>query len=623
MDKTWISAQQVVLNDGMNSAFKPDQIGQNQAAWGLNATIRDGKAKTRDYKLVQRATMPKGLVQGVGYFSQQNGVFVASIWGQLWRIVPSGVNIAVDSIPLAWRNGATNAQAWFCETAGSLVIQDNESAPIIFDGSTARRSNIFGNEVPIGSMMAYGNGRLAVVVDNNNVEVGNITSNVFQSELQFTETTYLSGGGAFFFNKPVAGLAFLPVNNTATGFGSLVVLGQRYANTLGLQITARELWDTIPGFEQVLLPTIGVAGQAAIVSVNQDLYWRSNTGDIWSLRSAEWDALSPGNAPISREVARITDYETESLLTYSSGIFFDNRILFLASPTHNIFGGVCYSNIISLDAAPLATMRGKSPPSYDGVAGGLQFTSIFAGQIEGVERAFVISTDVDLENRLWEIMPNTETDAFFFCSGSTMLSSGSTYIASGSTVLVNNPVTTYVETRRFDFQLPGQKKQIMRCDLWPTDIQDTCEISVYWRADNRTQWNFWDTVTVCAQMTNNDGEWLNLAAQERGQVISLSAPGGNDNIDNQALTVGYGFQVRIVWNGYLLMDRIQLWARPLDQTAYSNIPDITQQCLQNVVTNNDITYSIPVGGLGDAYNDQAGNVYVDQYGIPYTQQPPA
>jgi hypothetical protein len=43
--------------------------------------------------------------------------------------------------------------------------------------------------------------------------------------------------------------------------------------------------------------------------------------------------------------------------------------------------------------------------------------------------------------------------------------------------------------------------------------------------------------------------------------------------------------------------------------------------LQNVIANNNISYCIPVGGLGSAYTDQAGNVYTDQFGIPYTTQP--
>lgn len=612
MDASWRPQDQVVLNDGINSAFRPDQIGQNQAAWALNATIREGKPRTRDYKLVQRATLPKGLLQCSGYFSVQGGSFIVSIWGQLWRILVNGNTVSVVPIPLDWRNSDTLYQAWMCETAGSFLVQDGQSASIIFDGSVARRSNIFNNEVPVGTAMAYGNGRLAVVVDGNQIQVGNITTNLPQSELQFTETTYLSGGGSFFFPKGITGLAFLPVNNTNTGFGSLIVFGDLFANSLRLDITARELWDQIPGFEQVLLPKIGSAGQNCLVGVNQDLYWRDTNGNIWSLRSAQWDALSPGNAPVSREVSRIVDFETPSLIKYSSGIFFDNRLLFLASPFNTIYGPPAFGNIISLDAAALATMRGKAPPAYDGVASGLAFTSLMEGQIAGQDRAFVTSSDADGENRLWEILPNAENDAYF-------LSVGSTNAYTSLAQLEPNPVTSFVETRRYDFGMPGIKKQIVRVDLWPCEIQDEVTITVYWRADNRNQWQKWGTISVCAQITNNNGQWQNLTSQERGRVKTLTAPDNIDTIDNQRADMGYGFQVRVVWTGFMLLDRIKVWAKSdIPETSYSEESDLSPSCVQNVVTNNEISYSIPFGGLGGAYTDQNGNVYVDQLSIPYT-----
>jgi hypothetical protein len=611
MDASWKPADQVVLNDGINSAFRPDQIGANQAAWASNVTIRDGKPRTRDYKLVQRATLPKGLVQGQSYFSVQGGSFVVSIWGQLWRILISGNRASVDPIPLPFRNSAIIKQVWMCETAGSLVVQDNQSAPIIFDGSVARRSNIFNNEVPIGSAMAYGNGRLAVVTSLTNVQVGNITSNLFQSELQFTETTYLSGGGSFFFPAGVTGLAFLPVNNTDTGLGSMIVFGKRFANSLQINVTARELWDQIPGFEQVVLPTIGSACQNCIISVNQDLYWRDVDGNIWSLRSAQWDALSPGNAPVSREVDRVVQYETSELIPYSSAIFFDNRLLFLASPYNNRYGNPVYGDIISLDAAALATMRGKSPPAYDGVAEGLAFSGLMEGDIQGTPRAFVISSDSDGENRLWEIMPAAENDAYYLTTGST----GSVSQAFQQ----QQPVTSYVETRRYDFGIPGMLKQIVRCDLWPTEIMDTVDITVYWRADNRTQWQLWGTVSVCARMTNLDGQWLDLAAQERGRIKTLTAPDTVDVIEGIRNDIGFGFQIRLVWTGFMLMDRIKIWAKTdIPEVSYSEEDDLSSACVQNIVTNNEISYSIPFGGLGGAYTDQNGSVYTDQLQISYT-----
>lgn len=601
-----------MVSDGVNTAFRPDQIGEKQAAWAENTTIRDGKAQTRTYKLVQRATLPKGLLQGQGYYSVQGGSFVLSIWGQLWRVLVTGNNVSVVPIPLEWRNSEALRQAWMCETAGSLVIQDGQSAPVIFDGSIARRSAIFSNEVPTGTAMAYGNGRLAVVVDGNQIQVGNITSNLFQSELKFTETTYLAGGGSFFFPLPVRGLAFLPVNNTNTGLGSLIVFGEKFLNSLRLDVTSRELWNQIPGFEQVVLPNIGAICQNVIVEVNQDLYWRDTMGNIWSLRSAQYDALSPGNAPVSREVSRIVDFETHSLLQYSSGIFFDNRLLMLGSPFFNTYGNPSFLNIISLDAAALATMRGKAPPAYDGAANGVAFSALMAGEIAGQSRAFAISTDGDGENRLWEIVPNATDDAYF-------LTTGPLNDSTQSSTLTAKRVTSFVETRRYDFGMPGLKKQVVRVDLWPTEIQGEVDITVYWRADNRTQWQRWGEVSVCARMTNVDGQWLDLAVQERGRIKTLTAPDNIDVIDNQRADMGYGFQIRVVWTGTMLLDRLKVWAKSdIPESSYSEVDDLTPDCVQNVVTDNNISYAIPVGGLGSAYTDQNGNVYADQVGTPYT-----
>ena len=610
MKNNWIPADQAVMSDGINSAFRPDQIGNNQAAWASNLTIRDGKPQSRDYNLVQRALLPKGLVQAAGFFSADNGQFLISIWGQIWRMLITGNSVTIELIPMDFVNSPDVPVVWMCETQGSFVIQDGQSAALIYDGSSLRRADPTIPEVPTGQQMAFGNGRLAVAVDGNQVVVGNITEDTFQSELQFTETTYLSGGGSFLFRYNVTALAFLPVNNTDTGYGSLIVFGTPYTDSLGLQITARELWDQIPGFEQVLLPTIGACGQDSVVSVNQDLYWRDGEGQIWSLRAAQWDALSPGNSPLSREVGRVTDYEIDTLVQYSGGVFFNNRILFMASPFYNQFGYASFKYLIGLDCAPLSTIRGKSPPAYDGIVEGLNFVKIFKGTPNGVTRAFTISTDDDGENRLWELLPNNVVDVSFLSNGTP-----------GSSVPTNIPVTTYFESRRFDWGQPGVKKILRRLDIWPCEIQGAVSITAFYRADNRSQWQLWDTLTIDAQMTNNPGQWVDLQTQERGRVKSFTMPDGIDEIDQQAINTGYGFQVRLVWTGYLLLDRIKLWAAPVPETAYSEIGDMDTGPLKNVVTNNNISYSIPVGGLGSAYTDQNGNVYVDQFGIPYTNGP--
>lgn len=602
MNKDWASASQVIVKDGVNSGFTPDQIGLGQMAWAENVTIRNGKPQTRTYKLVQRALLPKGLVQGGGYFSRDNGQFIVSIWGQLHRILINANNVQIDQIPLEFRNSALNLNAWMCETAGSFLVQDGESNCIIYDGSTARRADPYANEVPIGRQMAYGNGRLVVAVNGSWVVAGDITTDVFGSELLFTETEYLNGGGAFLFSQPITALAFLPVNNTFSGYGSLLVMGGKFVNSLAMQITQRDLWAQTNGFEQVVLPNIGSCAQDVVVRVNQDLYFRDPFGEIWSVRSASSDQGSPGNAPLSREISRIVDFETDTSVPLSSGIYFDGRMMFLASPFNNRFGGSSFKSIISLDAAPLATMRGKSEPAYDGVATGLNFQRLLTGQIAGQSRAFAISTDDNGGNTLWEIVKEAEDDAYF----------------SQELVLTPNLVTGYTESRLEDFGMPGRIKQLVRADIWPTQIVGEVNIKVYWRADYRTQWQFWDEFTVCAEMENEDDEWKDLAQQERGRVKTLTAPQTNDALDNLQTDIGFEFQVRIVKTGTCLINRVKLWALPKDEPAYADRP-VAEDCKQNVIVNNEVSYSIPVQEIGEPYVNAAGLRYVDQFGVPYYQ----
>ena len=86
--------------------------------------------------------------------------------------------------------------------------------------------------------------------------------------------------------------------------------------------------------------------------------------------------------------------------------------------------------------------------------------------------------------------------------------------------------------------------------------------------------------------------WKNLRSQERGRVKSLTIPSLKDNISQMAQSAGYSFQIRLVWTGNVTIDRIDIWARPLTDKAFSNIFDLNESCVQNEVADNEIQYSI-------------------------------
>lgn len=488
MKNDWIGSSMGLCVDGVNSALRPDLIGPTQLAWMVNGTVRDGKPRTRN-GLVQRLVLPEGKVQGAGYYSQSNGILVLAIGGKLYRVLLNGTTFSYEEITLSFYNSAVLESAWMVETPSGMVIQDGQSAAIIYNGSVARRADLELKEVPIGTAMAYGNGRLWVVLKNSrDLVAGDITTAAPGSELFFTETTYLLGGGAFYFPNGITGLAFLPVNNTVTGYGSLMVFGLREVISIRAEVTERDLWQVIPGFQTIVLDGIGTPSHFSITRVDQDLYWRDETGQIRSLRNAAQSAQGPGNTALSEEVRRITDFETASFLRMASGIYVNNRLFFTASPliSTEVPQNIVFNKIISLDCAPLASMRGKLPPAYDGEWTGVDIARMVQGSFHGIKRSFAIVRDDDGQNSLWEFSQAGREDS---------------YLGEND---VQTPVRIQsgVEFRRFDFGLPSSPKQLTRCDIYPAQIEGEVTMSLQWRVGNRNQWLPWGSFTVCAEMTD-------------------------------------------------------------------------------------------------------------------------
>lgn len=564
--------------DGVNSYLEPNLIPQSQNAWQLNATIRGGMTRTRP-PIRSLGYLPDGLVQGAGYFSIQDGMIVVSIAGQLYRLrIGPNTEFTAESIALSFANSPTLQEAWFCETVGSLVIQDGQSDAIIYDGNTARRSDPAANEVPLGRQMAYGNGRFWVAIAGNQLVAGDIVTDVFQSELMFTENTYLFGGGSLSFPTNIRGLQFSPMANTMEQ-GPLVVFGQAFTKTVRADITNRDLWSQIPAFVISSLRNIGACGQKSITPVNQDLYWRDDDGAIRSLSSALASQSDPAATPLSGEVTRIVNFEAHRKLATSSSTYFDNRLLTLGSPFINPKGGISFKHIISLDFAPISTMRAKAPPAYDGAWSGAHFTQLVTGKFGGRERCFGISSDSDGNNRLWEIFKKGIAD---------------------SSEAGESPIVGYIETPRRNWGTPKRKKKLARFDVYLTDIQGEIDVKVYWRPDNQQKWMQWDEgVEACALMDDADQTtvphvWKNLTSQYRPQIKTFTIP--TEISDNTKFSISDGFehQFRVVWTGHCRILRTLAHATIYGDETQALRDLLPTECTYNDITGNDITYTIPV-----------------------------
>ncbi len=582
--RKWTSWAWQTCPGGVSSAVTPELLPQSQYAWGYNLAVRGGKPHTRP-PFVERPCgggLPRGLHQCSSYFGVQGGMIVISIGGNLYRI-RIGENVySWEPIPLSFRNSGVLPMAWMQQTIETLVIQDGQSTPILYNGSTARRAGP--TEVPRGRMMAYGNGRLWVAINQNELVAGDIRQRTPGSELFFTETNYLAGGGALFFSRGITGMQFMPVTGAAD-FGTLVVFGSDNAESIRADVTTRDQWG-MPGFVTNVFRDIGASGGWGISQVNQDLYWRDSHGNIRSLQNALSTNNSPGSTPISREVTRLVGYDSDVLLPWVSSIYFDNRLLMTSSPYLNISGGVSFNDLVSLDFSPISTMQVKAPPAYDGQWTGIPgIAQLVTGQFNGTNRAFAISSDEEGVNRLWEILPEGagRDDIAVSC---------------GSGLITESRIESFIEYPSVNFSIEKIRKQLQRCDVWLSGIDGEIDLKVYWRSDNAQQWLLWDeTVAVCAKTTdaatNTPHTWKNLLPEQRPQIKTYTIPSGIDAVTKYGQQNGFYFQIRLVWTGKARIEKTMLHATYLDDPDYAHRETLTTECIENNVTDNEIHYQIP------------------------------
>jgi hypothetical protein len=531
---------QATLLEGMNRSRDPALIGEHQAALLRNVSVRGGKAKSRP-RFIKRADLPAGKLQGAHLFSKTGTIFLSAS-GRVYEIQPKDWTYE-EKTSDDDRNNANKPRHFYTETVASLIIQDGQSKPIIADGANFRRAAK--DEVPVGTAMAYGNGRLAVAINGgSDVRIGDIRKKNHQSELKFTEWTSLSGGGDISFGEPVKSLTFLPVIDTASGHGPLIVGCQNAVYTLRTQLTQRDLWAEV-AFQTKLLPNRGTTGPSATTAVNQDLYFRSSDG-LRSIRTSTADYSAPGLAPLSVEVRNRFDYDSQFLLEDAQVVLFDNRLICTHSP-------FVYSDrsmaqgLIAFNFDSISTRGQKSNPVYDGEWDEMLIANITVGMIDGVERCFITGVDSDGQNSLWELMPETYSSAA-------------------------DSVTQVLETRTLYGDAPGTLKHLRRADLWFSDIVGDLSVRVMYRPAHYPYWLDWDTFNSSVSGTLED--WGTVTKQRRANLCTTQPSEDLDPQTDRPYSTGEGFQVRVEWDGIARLDHLQVWQERIFEGPYApDFPD--------------------------------------------------
>lgn len=628
-------AESLIVNDGqynwtrgMDSSRSPMASDPNSVRVAINVTFRGGRAKTRpgfqqvfltddpDYpgSLALFATgvwngqKTGNLFQGAFFYVNKSNptksCIIAVSGGYVFRIRPvegyvarlnikhnpgltSYKSIYVPNPPVfadgLFRIDGTR-KVYFCQAEKFLIIQNGVDRPVVWDGDGLFQTGVGSNtqdpgadnqlsaSMPIGTYMAYGQGRLFIasptkdsfyagdivfggsseqfdiaasfagaqaVISTGTVPHGfssgdvvsisghsatpniNGTWRVYGTNatqfsiptglaaggvggyvtkaaagadtdlLRFIETTYLAEGGAFSIPAQmgqIRGLAFMPVMDTGTGQGDLLVFGEQGVASFNVSMP-RDLWKTTPAFQRVALSNIGLVSDRTLIPINNDLYFRSIDG-IRNYRNARAQQDGYNVTPISTEMDAIMDFDTEGLLESSSAVYFDNRLLFTVSPRENYenigteslkYRSTSFQGIGVLDFNSLGTSGEKQPAIFDGVWTGCESLQLLTGVTNRLPRCFIFSYDpASNSNQLWENYPWALFD----------------YPLGQSA----RKIQAALETRAYDFDTPWNLKKLERGDMWIGELSGDTKVNVYFRPDENPCWFPWHTFDTCSEL---------------------------------------------------------------------------------------------------------------------------
>lgn len=496
-----------------------------------------------------------GLFQGALYYDPPNDTAskVAMIGGRMFKVVHHGNSCDVTELALDKQNRANIPMAFLAQADRFMLVQDGESSCIIYDGVTARRAGK--DEIPVGTIMTYGMGRV-VLIGNNRKDIlfgdlyGSHQGEPGDSVLKFTETTFLSEGGAAsipFAMGHIRGAIFYPQQDTTMGQGELLIFAEKGMASFFLSLP-REQWKQSTFQRQGLLE-IGGESHRAFTAVNNDVWFRSRDG--WrAYRQARAEAKGWFQLPLSTEVGKFVDVETESFLQYASSIRFNNRLIVTTSPIPNQ-GRPYHNGLLSLDFNVLASFGNAKMPSWDGHWSGIKVTQLIEGNFNGVHRAFAFGLENN-QNVVYELSEDEVED-----------SSGA--------------VTSWVIPRTLNFQAPFNETKSCDLDLWIEGVKRAgTSPTIYFKPDRYPKWLEWNSST---HITDVDP----IQNVDTLAGIPLTAPGfkprlgigtplvGADTLSTQRdLKRFYEIDLKIQWTGNMELKQLRVHDRSQTEKATSN-----------------------------------------------------
>lgn len=451
-------------------------------------------------------------------------------------------------------NSPDQPMAWFVQAEQYLIIQDDQSAAIIYDGASSRRARA--GEIVSGSAMAYGRGRIWVAVNNGREFVAGDIAGGPTGVLGFAENTYLAGGGTFRIGSNVGrirAMRFVMNLDTSLGQGPLQVLCDRAIYSINAP-TQRELWAVMRDpIQTESLINFGATGQYSTVLINGDLFFRAEDG-VRSFFISRRDFGMWGNTPISREMSTLLDQDTPNLLGHSAAVLWENRLLFTTSPAPSDTG-VYHRGVIALDFDLISTLKGKEPPAFDGLWTGMKVKCFVTGRFFGRNRCFAFTHSEAGKNELWEVSRNSLYD-------------------NGT-----NQIEWAWESRSFSFPSQGIATGLKKAtaqEVWISDFVQELTMTLSYRSDQNPCWQEIATKNVCItsdQCDDDDPCASTTSSNLHGYKTRIAfgmPPDTNNAPDEKAMRLGFSFQYRMAGTGFMQMNLFRAQAHVEEELPFGD-----------------------------------------------------
>ncbi len=432
-------------------------------------------------------------------------------------------------------NASNRDHIWTEQAENFLILQDGKSKAIIYDGSSVRRAQE--QEVPVGTVMAYGRGRLWVAINDYEFVAGDIAGGP-TGPLSFTENDYLNEGGAFRVRSntgPITAMRFVANLDTSLGQGPLQVFTRKAIYSVDAP-TSRDQWKNVTDpIQTISLIQAGATSQNSTVLVNGDVFFRAKDG-LRSFVIARREFGTWGNVPISREIHPFIRRDTRRLLSSASAIEFENRLIFTISPISSS-AGVVHPALGVLDFDLISSMGLKSPPVYDGIWTGLDVLQLISAEVNEESRAFAFVHSND-GVELWEL----STDGRFDND--------------------DGRIESILDLRSYSFRDPLELKRIEDLELFVDRIAGQVEFTVYFRPDQHPVWTEWGQRSLTAQyqdcdaITNACKTPTEFKEAFQSPLAFGQPPDRIDEISGKPMRCGYEFQIRIKWLGHAQVRRV-------------------------------------------------------------------